>query len=179
MEKLLKNKKALIIAIVAIIAVVGVVIGLASMETWDTDVDNPVVYSVETEEKEEPMEEEEEPAKEETPTKADAPIIGGFEYDKTLSGTTYEEVALSLPYIDTLFFFVDGEGVASWKTEDGLMTLEGEWKLDEKNSNDKMLVYTFATETEGTAIIYYYFETDVCSVIYSDRNAVSFFTRIG
>ena len=59
MEKLLKNKKALIIAIVAIVAVVGIVIGVSSMGGVDSDSNSPVVDSVGKDEKEKPTEKEE------------------------------------------------------------------------------------------------------------------------
>lgn len=58
MEKLLKNKKALIIAIVAIVAVVGIVIGVSSMSGGDSDSNSPVVDSVGKDEKEKPTEKE-------------------------------------------------------------------------------------------------------------------------
>ena len=68
MERLLKNKKALIIAIIAIIAVVGVVIGVSSMSGGDGDSNSPVVDSVGKTEKEQSIEEKE-------PTKASAPTL--------------------------------------------------------------------------------------------------------
>ena len=170
MEKLLKNKKALIIAIVAIVAVVGIVIGVSSMGDVDSDSNSPVVDSVGKDEKEQSIEEK-------APTKTSAPIIGGFEYTNTLNATTFEYVTPTAPYVNNLRFFADGTGIVSWKTESSFLPLDGVWELDERNSTDEMQVYTFATETEGTAIIYYYVDSDECSVIDSNKNEISSFKR--
>ena len=107
------------------------------------------------------------------------PVVGSFDYSKTLYVDTGELIPVSPPYISHINFEADGTGNLTQKTNTspGFALYETTWEKVE--SLDNNIKYAVQTNTNETIYIVYNLDLDLCFIpgIKSGRDVAIYFKR--